>query len=57
MGEVFEKLSTRRGKKRAIVAIARRLIGKVRACFKEKTLYKINISKERRLKTCEKIYK
>jgi transposase len=35
----FEELSHRRGKKRAIVAIARILIGRIRACFKHGTLY------------------
>lgn len=35
----FEVLSYRRGKKRAIVAIARILIGRIRACFKQGTLY------------------
>lgn len=35
----FEILSHRRGKKRAIVAIARILIGRIRACFKNGTLY------------------
>src|SRR5690606_27688147 len=35
----FESLSYRRGKKRAIVAIARILIGRIRACFKNEMLY------------------
>lgn len=35
----FEVLSHRRGKKRAIVAIARILIGRIRSCFKNGTLY------------------
>lgn len=35
----FEKLSYRRGKKRAIVAIARILIGRIRTCFKNGMLY------------------
>ena len=44
--DVFDRISLRRGKKRAIVAIARKLIGKIRACFKKNTFYEINIHKE-----------
>lgn len=36
---VFESISQRQGKKRAIVAVARRLIGRIRACFVHGTLY------------------
>lgn len=36
---IFEKLARRTGKKRAIVAIARILIGRIRTCIKEKRLY------------------
>ena len=36
---VFEKISARAGKKRAIVAIARRLIGHLRACLRKKEEY------------------
>lgn len=35
----FEKVAATAGKKRAIVGIARRLIGKIRSCFKSNTLY------------------
>lgn len=38
----FERIAGTRGKKRAIVAIARKLIGRIRACFCKNTLYKIN---------------
>lgn len=37
--ETFERIAKTRGKKRAIVAIARKLIGRIRACFKAKILY------------------
>lgn len=37
--ESFERIALRRGKKRAIVAIARKLIGRIRACFCKRTLY------------------
>lgn len=39
LAEKFKVLSHRRGKKRAIVAIARILIGRIRICFKNGTLY------------------
>ena len=37
--KVFEKISAKAGKKRAIVAIARRLIGHLRACLKKNEVY------------------
>jgi len=43
----FEELSHRRGKKRAIVAIARILIGRIRACFKQGTLYQPQLVTEK----------
>lgn len=39
--EIFERISRRAGAKRAIVAVARRLIGRIRACFRANTLYQI----------------
>lgn len=39
LASIFEKLARRTGKKRAIVAIARILIGRIRTCIKEKRLY------------------
>lgn len=39
---IFDKLVRRAGKKRAIVAIARILIGRIRSCIKEKRLYTIH---------------
>lgn len=38
---IFKKLAHRAGKKRAIVAIARILLGRIRTCIKEKRLYRI----------------
>ncbi len=37
---VFERIASKAGCKRAIVAIARILIGRIRACFRTETLYK-----------------
>ena len=37
--EVFERLSEKRSKKRAIVAVARRLVGRIRACIMNKAHY------------------
>lgn len=39
--EIFKKLSQRAGKKRAIVAIARILLGRIRSCIKERRLYRM----------------
>lgn len=38
--EVFERISKRAGAKRAIVAVARKLIGRIRACFRTGELYR-----------------
>ncbi len=38
--ETFDRIAVKSGGKRAIVAIARRLIGHMRACFRKKCLYK-----------------
>lgn len=46
LADRFEKISYRRGKKRAIVAIARILIGQIRACFKNGTLYQEQVRTE-----------
>ncbi len=39
--EDFARISTTRGKKRAIVAIARKIIGRARACFKKGETYQL----------------
>jgi len=43
--EIFERIATRRGKKRAIVAVARKLVGRARAVFRTKEAYKLNYKK------------
>jgi transposase len=40
---VFDRISVKAGGKKAIVAIARRLIGHIRACFKKRCLYRTEI--------------
>ena len=40
--EIFMKLSRRAGKKRAIIAVARILLGRIRTCIKEKRMYRIS---------------
>ena len=40
--EFFERLYPRTGKKRAIVAVARKLIGRIRAAFKTGQPYQMN---------------
>jgi transposase len=37
---IYERIATKSGAKRAIVAIARRLIGRIRACFRTGEVYK-----------------
>jgi transposase len=39
LGEIFERIGQRAGAKRAIIGIARRLIGRIRACFRKGSLY------------------
>lgn len=42
LAEVYERLSLKRGKKRAIIAVARRLAGRIRSCVLSGSLYAIN---------------
>ena len=39
--EAFERIAKTSGKKRAIVAIARKLIGRIRACFRTERTYAV----------------
>jgi len=39
--EICDRIAATRGKKRAIVAIARRLTGRMRACFRQGTTYAV----------------
>lgn len=41
--DIFKRISTRAGSKRAIQAIARKLIGRIRSCVMKKKLYEIGI--------------
>lgn len=41
LARIFKRVSLKAGKKRAIVGIARRLIGRIRACFITESLYKV----------------
>lgn len=41
--EFFERLCSRTGKKKAIVAVARKLIGRIRAAFRQGSIYQMNI--------------
>jgi len=40
---VYDRISQRAGGKRAIVAVARRMIGRIRSCFRTGTLYAIGV--------------
>ena len=44
--EVYNRLSYRRGGKRAIIGVARRLVGRIRSCLLNGTFYEIGLSKE-----------
>ncbi|HVW99428.1 MAG TPA: IS110 family transposase [Candidatus Babeliaceae bacterium] len=44
--EIFNRLACKRGKRRAIVGVARRLIGRIRACVLTGTLYEIKSTQE-----------
>ena len=44
--EIFDRLAATRGKQRAMVAIARRLIGRIRAGFRHGTLYAVGTAGE-----------
>ena len=44
--EVFDRLAAKRGKRRAIVGVARRLAGRVRSCILTGVLYEIKPTKE-----------
>ncbi len=41
--ESFNRIAHRRGKKRAIVAIARKLPGRMRACFVNQSEYELGV--------------
>jgi transposase len=51
---IFERIAARAGRKKAITAISRRLIGRVRSCFKENRLYEKRPIKEPE-KTCKQV--
>ena len=40
---IYDRISIRAGGKKAIVAVARRLIGHIRACFRKKCFYSIEV--------------
>jgi transposase len=42
--KIFQRLSAKVGKKRAIIGVARRLIGRARSCFRTGELYRIKTS-------------
>src|SRR5215470_9635345 len=43
---MFDRMAATRGKQRAIVAMARRLIGRIRACFRHGTTYAVGTAGE-----------
>jgi len=53
LSDTFDRISVKAGKKRAIVGVARRLIGQMRSCFKSDQLYQIRKSERICKKTGE----
>lgn len=45
--ETFERISVKAGRKRAIVGVARRFVGRMRSCLMSGTLYEINTKKKK----------
>lgn len=41
--EIFERVAKKRGKNRAIVGVARKLIGRIRACFQRGCVYQLGV--------------
>lgn len=41
--EIFNRIAKTRGKKRAIVAIARKIIGRIRSCFRQNCVYQVGV--------------
>jgi len=52
--EIFNRISQQRGKKRAIVAVARNMVGRIRACVASGNLYEIRPRKEKKEMRVEK---
>jgi transposase len=48
--DIYDRISVRSGPKRAIVGVARRLVGRMRSCLLSGTPYKINKKKEEETK-------
>lgn len=46
LGKIFDQLAVRVGKRKAIIGIARRLIGRIRACFRTGELYRVTIDEK-----------
>jgi transposase len=43
---IYERISARTGPRRAIIAIARRIIGRIRACFRKGELWQLNFEQK-----------
>ena len=53
--EIMDRISHTSGKKRAIVGIARRLIGRIRSCVLSGTLYEIKPPQQKDLQMQDKV--
>jgi transposase len=48
--KIYDRIEQKAGGKKAIIGIARRLIGRIRSCFRTRRLYTINIDEEQQEK-------
>jgi transposase len=51
LGKVFDRIAAKAGSKKAIVAVARRLIGKIRACIRTGSLYLSQSNEEEKIES------
>jgi hypothetical protein len=56
LNDIFERIGGRAGGKRAIIAVARRLIGRIRSCVKNKQYYVLATSqRNNKSKDCDPV--
>ncbi len=55
--ELYQRIKVTRGGKRAIVAVARRIIGHIRACFFKGVIYNVRIAQGRMIPTARASYR
>ena len=53
---VFKKIALKAGRRRAIVAIARRLVGRIRSCVLNGTFYEIELPEENKKESIKETF-